>query len=93
MSLLGVVWIFLNPSAVLCNHLILAGGLAVTLHSMVRVSSSLGVELLPSMSRLGSTTELRSGCNLYQFSKCNLLNTLTVLSAWITSLPPLTIHM
>ena len=55
-------------SLVLFNQVMLAGGLAVTLHSMVTVSSSPGVLLLPRISNpLGGTVNMQTNnvCCLY----------------------------
>ena len=96
--LLELVGTFLTTSGVLNNHLIFAGGLAVTLHSMIRVSISSGALLLPSMCRLGGTAE-----SLYEMeyigTKINtgcyykLPNTSRLLSVCIMSLPPVTMHV
>ena len=49
LEVLTRVWVL---SMVLFIHIMLAGGLAVTLHSMVTVSSRAGVLLLPLITRL-----------------------------------------
>ena len=95
--LLELVRTFLTPSGVLNNHVIFAGGLAVTLHSMIRVSSSSGALLLPWMCSLGGTTEslyemeyigtIDTGCYY------SLPSTSRLLSVWIISLPPVTMHV